>query len=1055
MAANTSATNDGYGSISNETQESYDPGSTVVHKPNFTGTGPAFYNANKGNNTNVTGDYFNNEQGTQNVIKVAGNYNAYGSNEAEIAAKIRQSSALDKLPYAEGASWNSNLACLTGTRLAILMLIHDWSQSRDLRSIFCLQGVAGSGKTAISNAVAQALKKKGILASSFFFDRAIPSRNTPRLLFSTIARDIAGLHPAIAADIAASLEEEPSLATADLSRQFEAFIAGPLSRHPIDRPIIVVIDALDEAVSDDADTHLLAILRDEFAKLPPYFRVLITYRLTRAIEHHLSGKSHVAHHHIDINSAENQEDIAAYVDHHLQNSPIFSPIGTHEPDAEVIRDLKVMAGGLFIWIVTVVRYLRDESNPEGKLRALLYSSHAQGEVLEPTKKIDALYSTILEDSGKWDDKDFRDEYTLFMGSVMAIKRPLSLAALRALHGSNQKLSLGRLPQRFGAILVGLHDENALIHTLHLSFREFVTVRAAESAETQKFFLSEKQHSRKLAELCLQTMVREMTAAPVTGAGYLAEHDDDRPGIPKLTGLSEQLLYGCESWSDHICDIESPSIAVTEILQEFLTHNHITSIEIVASRSTFSSSLSVWRWLNGLGAEFAGLYDEASQAETLYELSIRLHYEGRLEEALAAAEDSVHLRRVVAAQQTAKSKVKLGSPLRHFLPNAGRVALNRIRKAIHPRQNGMEERPETVHVFEKLTNSLIVLSNHLSDLGRHREALAAIQEAVRLLRTLAAERPQAFNAVLAGSLNNLSVDLSSHGRREEALAAIQEAVGLRRALAAERPDAFNAVLAESLNNLSVDLSSHGRHEEALVAIQEAVGLRRALAAERPAAFNAVLASSLNNLSVDLSSHGRHEEALAAIQEAVGLRRALAAERPQAFNDHLAESLNNLSNRLSDHGRHEEALAAIQEAVGLRRALAAERPEAFNAALAESLNNFSAELSDHGRHEEALVVNQEAVGLRRALAAERPAAFNANLADSLFNLSFKFSRLGRHEEALGAIEESVTLHRVLAAERPKVYTSKLSEALRKFSQYLSASGREVEAQVILREAQSLMS
>lgn len=505
--------------------------------------------------------------------------------------------ALDKLPYADGASWNSTKACLPGTRATILSLVREWSRLSDDHRIFCLKGVAGCGKTAISNAVAQALKAAGLLASCFFFDRAIPSRNTPRLLFSTIARDIAGLYPAIAADIAAILEEEPALASAHLARQFEAFIAGPLRRHQIDHPIILVIDALDEAVPDEADTDLLTILRDEVPKLPARVRIFVTSRPTRVVEQVLRDEEHITTHTLDINSAESHLDIATYIDSMVRDDMIRSQMGTPWPDEPLIRDLKVKTEGHFIWITTVFGYLRNAYQPREKLRALISSSVAHGRALEPTRKINELYATILEVCGDWNDPAFREGYALFMGSVMAVKRPLSLAALRALHGGSQELSLGSLPQRFGSVLVGLQHEHEPIHTLHLSFREFVTVSAAKSVNTEKFSLSEKEHSRKLAELCLRTMVREMTAAPVTGAGYLAEHDDDRSGIPKLTGLSEQLQYGCESWSDHICDIERPTIAVAEILQEFLTHNHITSIEIVASRSTFLSSLSVWRWLN--------------------------------------------------------------------------------------------------------------------------------------------------------------------------------------------------------------------------------------------------------------------------------------------------------------------------------------------------------------------------------------------------------------------------------------------------------------------------
>ncbi|KAF7974180.1 hypothetical protein HWV62_13213 [Athelia sp. TMB] len=947
------------------------------------------------------------------VTNVAGNYNhtTYGADEAEIVAKINRSSALDKLPYASGASWNPKLACLPGTRITMLTLVHDWARSRDNRPIFCLKDVAGSGKTAISHAVAQALKADGLLASAFFFDRADASRNTPRLLFSTIARDIAGLYPAIAADIGATLEEEPALATAHPSRQFEAFIAGPLRRYQIDHPIILVIDALDEAVPDDADTDLLTILRDEVPKLSARVRIFVTSRPTRVVEQVLRDEEHITTHTLDINSAESQHDIATYIDSMVRDDVIRSQMGTPWPDEPLIRDLKVKTEGHFIWIATVFGYLRSAYQPREKLRALISSSVAYGQVLEPTRKINELYATILEVCGDWNDPAFREGYAVFMGSVMAVKRPLSLAALRALHGGSQELSLGSLPQRFGSVLVGLQHEHEPIHTLHLSFREFVTVSAAESVNTEKFFLSEKEHSRKLAELCLRTMVREMTAAPVTGAGYLAEHVDDRPGIPMLTGLSEQLLYGCESWSDHICDIQSPTIAVAELLREFLPHHHSTSIEVVASTSTFVGTLPAWRWVKCHGKEFLGLYDETSQADILFDLAGRLRDEGRREEALVASEDSVHLCRVLA-QPPAKSKVKHATPLdsifqRLLTIGKRNAAMIKVRQSMHRRQNVTGEQPETVNTTEKLADSLSNHSVYLSDLGRHKDALVATQEALGLRRALVAEQPEAFNAVLAQSLNNLSIRLSDHGRHEEALAAIQEAVGLYRALAAERPQAFNAALANSLNNLSIRLSDHGRHAEALAAIQEAVGLRRALAAERPQTFNADLADSLTNLSVDLSSHGRHEEALAAIQEAVRLYRAVATERSQAFNADLALSLNNLSLRLSDHGRHAEALAAIQEAVGLRR----------------------------------------------ALAAERPAVFNSVLADSLFNLSFKFSRLGRYEEALQAAQEAVNLYRAVAAERSKVFTSKLSNALRRLSECLSASGREAEAEVAREEAQSL--
>ncbi|HLH68398.1 MAG TPA: tetratricopeptide repeat protein [Candidatus Dormibacteraeota bacterium] len=304
----------------------------------------------------------------------------------------------------------------------------------------------------------------------------------------------------------------------------------------------------------------------------------------------------------------------------------------------------------------------------------------------------------------------------------------------------------------------------------------------------------------------------------------------------------------------------------------------------------------------------------------------------------------------------------------------------------------------------LARSLNNLSNRLGELGRREEALEAVQEAVRLYRPLAEQRPEALRPDLAGFLNNLSIRLSELGQREEALQASQEAVELYRPLVERRPDAFRPHLARFLNNLSLRLAELGRPEEALQAIQEAVELRRSLAERHPDAFRPDLALSLNNLSIRLGELGRREEALRAIQEAVELRRPLAEQHPDAFRPDLALSLNNLSIRLAELGRREEALQASQEAVELYRPLAEQRPDAFRPYLAGSLNNLSIRLAELGRREEALQASQEAVELYRWLADRWPKAFRPQLIIALGTLSKRLTELDRPQEARAADEEA---------------------------------------------------
>ena len=107
--------------------------------------------------------------------------------------------------------------------------------------------------------------------------------------------------------------------------------------------------------------------------------------------------------------------------------------------------------------------------------------------------------------------------------------------------------------------------------------------------------------------------------------------------------------------------------------------------------------------------------------------------------------------------------------------------------------------------------------------------------VTLYRALAADDPAAHRQVsLAGALSDLGIRLGQVGRHREALEAAQEAVTLYRGMAADNPAAHQASLAGTLNNLGIRLHQQGRYRDALEATQEGVTIDRGLAADDPAA-----------------------------------------------------------------------------------------------------------------------------------------------------------------------------------------------------------------------------
>ena len=149
---------------------------------------------------------------------------------------------------------------------------------------------------------------RGILASSFFFDRDIPDRRSFQKLFSTIARDLVRFDDNFAAHISLILENDRSLASACRSRQFDKHILEPACRHRIGTPAVIVIDALDEG----CDLETLEILRDQVPKLPGTFRFFVTSRPLDDVITDLSDPGHVYHREIDIRGEKNQRDIVVY-----------------------------------------------------------------------------------------------------------------------------------------------------------------------------------------------------------------------------------------------------------------------------------------------------------------------------------------------------------------------------------------------------------------------------------------------------------------------------------------------------------------------------------------------------------------------------------------------------------------------------------------------------------------------------------------------------------------------------------------------------------------------
>lgn len=535
--------------------------------------------------------------GDQIVIKVEETQGQVEREGERTRKHLGQKFAISNLPYAKGAGWLKEKGCIDGTRESFLDDALDRMTTKDdgpIR-IYGLENLAGTGKTAIAHSLARRCYEKGILGSSFFFDREDSERS--RSLFINIAQDLAAKDDRMRAHVSEAIEREPGLASPRLSsHQFTKLILEPCQRYlPRSDTIVIVIDALDESFSEDMEQLelLFTIFQDDVPKLPSCIRIFVTSRDIKYLRL-LKQTPHFHSLHLDIRGDSNLSDVRAYAHHALGKIARVNAYSPEWPGKELREEFIRKAEGLFVWIAIMTSYLSIVSYPDRKLQVLLSVTKGTGIGIPAEEKMGALYSTILNGCD-WTDQDFFDGYHSFMGALLASKVPLSASALQSLlQCTDPEFRVNEIASRVSSLLSGWPDEKAPIQILHQSLRDFVTIHAHDKPEWKNFYIKELDHSWHLALCCLLILVRDLRPE-IPCVGFI---DGDEEGVPEMTedAVSEELRYASRFGMAHVIDIITPDDGFTQLLREFLSTKLVLWMEVVSSEGKFLSLTGLRKWI---------------------------------------------------------------------------------------------------------------------------------------------------------------------------------------------------------------------------------------------------------------------------------------------------------------------------------------------------------------------------------------------------------------------------------------------------------------------------
>ena len=219
--------------------------------------------------------------------------------------------------------------CTNKTREGVLYDLCSWAKALDSASIFCMTGMAGTGKTTIVYSFCKLMEEYKMLGASFFCSVQLPECRDYRKIIPTIAHQIAKASPSFCQKLVEVLPGELDLLPTDRFYDlFELLIAQPAGTawKEIDRPpMVVVIDALDECDGSNLVLHTLLDFSND-SRLNGRLRFLINTRpepqFMKLVNPFVLGHRNSELHLHDIEADIVEADIFHYLSEALQNLDI-------------------------------------------------------------------------------------------------------------------------------------------------------------------------------------------------------------------------------------------------------------------------------------------------------------------------------------------------------------------------------------------------------------------------------------------------------------------------------------------------------------------------------------------------------------------------------------------------------------------------------------------------------------------------------------------------------------------------------------------------------------
>jgi hypothetical protein len=474
--------------------------------------------------------------------------------------------------------------CTEGTREAILAKLMAWATEVTSPKIYWLTGMAGTGKTTIAYTFSEILDKNQMLGGTFFCSCQESDASNTSLILPTLAYQLAICSPAAFQALVDILEQNPDAGSKLLHSQFTDLILGLAKTAfvgPEVRPLIIIIDALDECADRKAVTQLLSIISQYASKLP--FKFFVTSRPEQQIGNRFNQPEFGRHSRFVLHDVE--KDVVA-ADIELYFRVRLGDIAQERrnevsadswPSEKQFKTLVHRAGQLFIYAATVCEYIEGGRSVVTRLNA---ATSISGSTLNgKTETLDNLYSHIVTAAYAEADVEEKVHLKNALQVVVTARNPMSIDAISTLLQTDCK-TMHAAFQPLHAVLniPSDNDYDSPISTFHASFPDFMTNWERSGGN----YLDLSQSHQWMVLQCL-SLIRPLRENICGISGRLS---NAKIGSYKIqANISYGLAYACIYWPFHASQIRlvegNIPVDIYPVLQQFFDNNVLQWMECMS------------------------------------------------------------------------------------------------------------------------------------------------------------------------------------------------------------------------------------------------------------------------------------------------------------------------------------------------------------------------------------------------------------------------------------------------------------------------------------------